>query len=588
MNKYLVFILFAIIFSSCQQQEANQPSKRPNIILIMTDDQGYGDLGFHGNPDIKTLVLDAFAKESTRFTNFYVSPVCAPTRAALMTGRYSLRTGVCDTYNGWAIMASEEKTMAEILKENGYATSISGKWHLGDNYPSRPQDQGFDYSLIHRAGGMVQVGDPDTWFRRDSGYFDPILLENGNKLKKQGYCSDIFTDATIEFIEKNKDQPFFSYLAFNAPHTPLQLPKKYEEMYVDLEIDSNKYAKHDRPFPKMDKPQKNAAKKIYGMVSNIDDNIGRLLNKLEELNLKENTIVIFMTDNGPQQVRYNGGLRGRKGSVYEGGVHVPFFIRYPKKLKANYEIDVPAAHFDLLPTLLDICGIPQPPNLDGKSLWPLLQGNTVNWADDRPIFFDWNRGYPERYRNMAVRRGNFKLVGHVDHNAKPSDFELYDLSKDPGEIQNICDQKPALATELKALFDNWYDGIIKSPNLGNVPIIIGSEKENPTLLSRNDAKGSWGIWAQKEIFGYWDVRVEEEAEFNIKCYFEKPLEGRGAMRIRLGKLQLMQEVEADTQEIIFKKVKREKGRFNIEAGFRNSGNWQVKFPFYLEIEKINT
>ena len=284
----------------------------PTSLLIMTDDQGYGDLGFHGNRDIKTPILDAFAKESTRLTQFYVSPVCAPTRAALMTGRYSLRTGVCDTYNGWAIMAPEEKTIAEILKENGYATSISGKWHLGDNYPSRPNDQGFDYSLIHRAGGMVQVGDPDSWFRRDSGYFDPILLENGNKIKKEGYCSNIFTDAIIDFIEKNKDQPFFSYLAFNAPHTPLQLPKKYEDMYANLEIDSNNYKKYNRPFPIMSERDINAAKKIYGMASNIDDNVGRLLNKLEELNLTKNTIVIFLTDNGPQQLRYNARHEGIK------------------------------------------------------------------------------------------------------------------------------------------------------------------------------------------------------------------------------------------------------------------------------------
>ena len=585
--KNIVFIFLSLQFLfSCKKNTGDLPPDRPNILLIMTDDQGHGDLGFHGNSDIKTPVLDAFAKESTRLTQFYVSPVCAPTRAALMTGRYSLRTGVCDTYNGWAIMSSAEKTIAEVLKDNGYATSMSGKWHLGDSYPSRPVDQGFDYSLMHRAGGMVQVGDPDSWFRRDSGYFDPILLENGNKIKKEGYCSDIFTDVTIEFIEKNKDRPFFSYLSFNAPHTPLQLPEKYEDMYADLKIDSTNYKKQNRPFPKMKERDINTAKKIYGMVSNIDDNIGRVLNKLEELNLKENTIVIFLTDNGPQQLRYNSGLRGLKSSVYEGGVHVPFFIRYPKKIKTNKEINTPLAHFDLLPTLLDICEINARDNLDGKSFWPLLKNQSVEWANTRPIFFDWNRGYPEKYQNIAVRRGDYKLVGMTDHQATPADLELYNIKNDPSESNNISHTKPELVAELKSLFDDWYDDIIDSPNLGNVPIVIGSEKEKTTLLSRNDAKGSWGVWAQKEIFGYWDVAVEEEASFNVKCFFEQPLESSGVMKIRFGKIQLAQQVEAGVQEIIFENMSLKKGEFKVEAGFRNDKTWRMEFPFYLEVSIV--
>lgn len=584
------FFFFIILFFqfACTPNESKQKAKedRPNIVLIMTDDQGHGDLGFHGNPDIKTPILDAFAKASTRFTNFYVSPVCAPTRASLMTGRYSLRTGVFDTYNGGAMMATSEKTIAEILKENGYKTAMSGKWHLGDCYPMRPMEQGFDYALYHKSGGMAQVGDPDTWFQKDSAYFNPILMENGEKVKKDGYCSDIFTDATLGFMEENKDSSFFCYLSFNAPHTPLQLPERYEAMYADLEIDSSGYSGFERPFPKMSKRDVEAARKIYGMVSNIDDNVGRVLKKLEELKLRENTLVIFMTDNGPQQWRYTSGFRATKGSVYEGGIHVPLLIQYPPKLSPDVEIKTPAAHYDLLPTLLDFCGIVIPKNLDGKSLRPLIEGQPADWAN-RPLFFHWQRGFPEPYRNVAVRKGDFKLVGQTGHLAKASDLELYNLSKDPGELHNLTNENPEKSAELKKDFDEWYRDVMGSPNLGSVRIHIGSNAENPVLLSRNDAKGSFGIWAQKEIYGYWDVHIEQDAFYSINCFFEHPLTADGRMNVRIGKVQRSVQCKAGAREILIEQIPLEKGDVSVEAGFRNADTWRVEFPFYLEIEKLN-
>ena len=559
--------------------------EKPNILLIMTDDQGIGDLGFYGNPDIQTPVLDALAKESMRFSQFYVSPVCAPTRSALMTGRYSLRTGVCDTYNGWAIMSGAEKTLAEYLKEAGYATAISGKWHLGDNYPSRPMDQGFDYSLVHHAGGMAQVGDPNTWFRGDSAYFDPVLVENGQNVQKQGYCSDIYTEAVLDFMEQHQEEPFFCYLAFNAPHTPLQLPEKYEAQYATMTVDSSDYPRYERAFPQMSAQHLDAARKVYGMVSNIDDNVGRLLDKLESLDLEDNTMVIFLTDNGPQQVRYVKGHRGRKGSVYEGGVHVPFFVRYPAKVASNAEVAVPAAHIDVVPTILDMVGMGQPANLDGQSLWPLMQGKSIDWADTRPLFMDWNRGFPERYRNIAVRRGDYKLVGNTDHNAQPTDLELYQIRQDPSELHNLSSEKPELAAELKQLFDAWYEEIIQTPHLGYVPIVIGSSQQNPVLLNRNDAKGSWGVWAQRDIFGYWDAEIATEGKFDITCFFETPLTDDGAMRIRLGKVQLMQQARKGMQSVVFENVSLPTGPVRIEAGMRNQETGRVEFPFYLVFNK---
>ena len=306
----------------------------PNIIIIMTDDQGYGDLGFTGNPHINTPVLDKFAGESIRFDNFYVSPVCAPTRASLMTGRYSLRTGIRDTYNGGAMMASNEVTLPEILQDSGYKTGIFGKWHLGDNYPLRPNDQGFDESLIHLAGGMGQPGDFTTFFQGDSSYYDPVLWRNGRQEAYEGYCSDIFSEQAIDFVQMNHKDPFFLFLSFNAPHTPLQVPDEYYQKYKDIDPSSGFDDPEMGGFV-MSERHKEDARKIYAMIENIDDNVGKLLEKLDELNITKNTLIIFMGDNGPQQPRYNAGMRGLKSSVYRGGVRVHFFIRYPALFEGN-------------------------------------------------------------------------------------------------------------------------------------------------------------------------------------------------------------------------------------------------------------
>ena len=330
---------------------SGQMTEHPNVILIITDDQGYGDFGINGNPHVKTPVLDNFARQSIRFNNFYVCPVSAPTRAALMTGRYSLRTGVRDTYNGGAMMASKEVTIAEMLKTAGYTTGIFGKWHLGDNYPMRPCDQGFDESVIHLSGGMGQPGDFTTWPRRDSSYFDPVLWHNGKMQKYTGYCSDIFSGEAIKFIESNKDHPFFCYLAYNAPHTPLQVPEEYYNIYRELDPSAG-FGNDKRPFPVMSEKDKEDARRVYAMVTNIDDNVGRLIKKLEELKISDKTIVVFMTDNGPQQRRYNTGMRGLKSSVYRGGIRVPFWIRYPGTKVTGIDIEATTANIDLFPRWL--------------------------------------------------------------------------------------------------------------------------------------------------------------------------------------------------------------------------------------------
>jgi len=573
-----VFFLLLICFGPVSAQQ------RPNVLIVITDDQGYGDLGINGNPHIQTPVMDKLASESIVFNNFYVTPVCATTRSGLMTGRYNLRTGIRDTYNGGAIMASSEITIAEMLKQANYRTGIFGKWHLGDNYPSRPMDQGFDESVIHLAGGMGQVGDVTTYFKFDKSYFNPVLWHNGKPEAYQGYCSDIFAEEAIKFIEKNHESPFFCYLSFNAPHTPLQVPDKYYQKYKD--IDPTAGFTDDRPFPEMSEKDKEDARKVYAMVDNIDDNLEKLFQKLDELDIAENTLVIFLTDNGPQQKRYIAGMRGRKGSVYRGGVRVPFYFRYPELSKEHKIIEATAANIDVLPTLAELCNVSMPDyrTIDGKSLLPLIQGEQVEWSD-RSLFFYWTRRYPELYSNMALQKGNYKLVGNVDFNASMREFELFNIHDDPYELDNIIHQKEDLANELRDEMDKTYQELIRSENMVNPPkTIIGSAHENPLILNRNDAGGERGIWSQEEVFGKWDVQIEEGI-YNFRFKFIKPIEANGRMLLETGTIINKVENDVETDLIEMKNVSLPELSCDLIPTYFVKG--KRIFPFWVEVERVD-
>ena len=527
--KLLSFLSILVFLYSCKKNEVPSP---PNVILIITDDQGYGDLGFHNNPNVQTPTIDAFAQQGIRLNNFHVSPVCAPTRSSIMTGRYSLRTGVRDTYNGGAIMAPSEFTLAEMLKQVNYSTGIFGKWHLGDNYPSRPSDQGFDESLIHLAGGMGQVGDFTNYFKKETSYFDPILWHNNEQKLYEGYCSDIFTENAIDFIQKNKEQPFFCYLSFNAPHTPLQVPDKYYQMYKD--IDPTQGINNELlPSPEMTDKNIEDARRVYAMVTNIDDNLKKLFQEVEDLGISENTIIIFMTDNGPQQLRYVAGMRGLKSSVHRGGIRVPFFMRYPSKFEGNKDVDQMASHIDLLPTLSQLCGAPMPQDrkIDGRSFLPALEGDVL---PERNFFSYWTRKFPELYNNIALQRGKYKLVGKTDFDASIQDFELYDLEKDPFEKINLVDQNTQEAQFLKSEMDILFSELSNSHNLKNQPrITVGTPYENPVYLNRNDARGPRGVWDQEQLNSFWKVSIEA-GTYNLKFKFIEPVKGGGEMHLELG------------------------------------------------------
>ena len=577
--KRFLFLVF-IVISSCNNPIEN---KKPNVIIIITDDQGFGDLGINENPNIITPNIDQFASESIQFDNFFVSPVCAPTRASLMTGRYSLRTGVRDTYNGGAIMSNTETTIAEILKEADYSTGIFGKWHLGDNYPFRPSEQGFNESLIHLAGGIGQVGDFTNYYKGNTSYFDPILWKNNKKNQYDGYCSDIFAENAVKFIEKNKNKPFFCYLSFNAPHTPLQVPKKYYNMYKDLDPELG--FNDESLASKMSEKDKEDARRIYGMVTNIDDNIGKVLNKLTELGIEEETIIIFMTDNGPQQFRYNSNMKGLKGTVYNGGTRVPFYIKYAEKFKNSKVISRMSAHIDILPTILELCNlkIPSDRKIDGQSLVPLINSKPFN---DRHLFSYWTRRFPEKYINMSIQNDNYKLVGNNDYNGKIKDFELYDLIADPLESKNVINQNIEIAKSFKIEMDNSIDDLLSSENIKNPPrIIIGSEFENPTVLNRNDASGERGIWAQNDIYSYWKVNFKK-GTYDFKFKFKDSITSKGTLFTEINNRVYSKK----TEKVVYSTL--EMNDISIEnsevdlISFLKLNNKKI-FPFWIEIYKKN-
>ena len=322
--------LFGILGLACG---AGQPpgdatgTERPNIVLVMTDDQGYGDFGFAGNPVLETPHLDALAARSATVERFYVSPVCTPTRASLMTGRYNYRTRAIDTYIGRAMMEPEEVTIAELLRDAGYATGIFGKWHLGDNYPLRTMDQGFEESLVHRGGGIGQPSDPPGG---EGKYTDAVLFRNGQREETTGYCTDVYFDAAFDFMEQAaaEGRPFFAYVPTNAPHGPFHdVPEDWLEHYRQTDLTAA------LPDPGQASEQVlDRLARSYAMISNIDENVGRLTARLDELGLAENTLVVFLVDNGPDRGRYNAGLRGRKGTAFEGGIRSPLLARWPGRL----------------------------------------------------------------------------------------------------------------------------------------------------------------------------------------------------------------------------------------------------------------
>jgi arylsulfatase A-like enzyme len=548
------------IFASAASAAAE---RRPNIVLIMTDDQGFGDLGAHGNPKIKTPNLDKFAGESVWLKNFYVSPVCAPTRASLLTGRYNYRTGVVDTYLGRALMYPDEVTLAEVLSGAGYRTGIFGKWHLGDNAPMRPIDQGFGESLVIKGGGIGQAADPPG----GSSYFDPILQHNGSAERYKGYCSDVFASAAIDFLKSGSDRPFFAYLAFNCPHDPLEVPESELEPYKAMDLTLSSFPQLGQPIPREWASPPETVARVYAMVSNIDKNIGRVLKALDDRKLAADTIVIFLTDNGAAQVRFNAGLRGWKGSVFDGGIRVPCYLRWPEHFPGRLVVENIAAHIDLMPTLLDACGISPPEGLklDGKSLLPLITGKqTAGWPD-RTLYFQWHRGdQPEVGRAFAARSQIYKLLRREPiPGAKPPALELFDMEHDPLELEDIAAGHREQVSKMYKDYLAWFKDVSATRGFDPSPIELGGTRENPSILTRQDWRGPLAGWNPNDL-GFWQVRVVREGRFDVTLNFA-PRQFPTVLHLSLNEARRQQALKSGATEYTFKNVSARAGAGRLEA-----------------------
>jgi arylsulfatase A-like enzyme len=590
----ILLVLFSIA-SPILAQEVSKAERKPNIVFVMTDDQGMGDLGCTGNPYVKTPNIDKFYSDAVRLSNYHVGTTCAPTRSSIMTGRHCNRVNVYHTIAGRSILFEDEVILPQVLAQNGYTTAMFGKWHLGDNYPYRPEDRGFQEVVRLGGGGVGQA--PDYWM---NDYFDDTYWHNGVEQKYEGYCTDVFFSEALSFIEKNKDKPFFCYIPTNAPHSPYNLPEEYYNLY------------QGKKFENLD-PR---LRRFYGMITNIDDNFKKLEEKLEELDLTDNTILIFTTDNGTSAGRstFNAGLKGGKGSQYDGGHRVPFFIRWPNgELTGGKDIEKLAAHYDLLPTFVDLLGLDFNPvkPLDGKSLKPLLKEENPQWTN-RILYMDTQREQNLiKYKKYTVMDDDWRLV---DGN------ELYEINNDRGEERNVIDAHPEVAARLAEGYERWWQSFMDDGVDEKYAYIkVGSPYENPAKICSHDLIiGRYcPVWHQdgaitgEQAAGSWKIEFVADGEYNITLR-RFPRESGLAInetfsaqekrveldttapagvkndfieaRLYVAGLTKSLEIKEDQAEVTFN-VKIPAGKYDMEARLIDADH-RVHPAYYVYIEKL--
>ncbi len=492
MLRYAVPLLFLALASP-----TTVAAEKPNVVIVITDDQGHGDLSCHGNPILKTPNIDKLFAESVRLTDYHVAPTCSPTRSAFLTGHWTNRTGVWHTIMGRSMLRENEVTMGQVFKENGYATGMFGKWHLGDNYPYRAEDRGFTEVMRHGGGGVGQT--PDYW---DNAYFDGSYWHNSQPEKVKGFCTDVFFEYAKTFIkgQKSAGKPFLAYIATNAPHGPMHAPEEFSQSYQDQSV---------------------GLANFYGMIANIDDNVGKLRKFLDEQGLSENTIFIFTTDNGTSSGSevFNSSMRGAKGSEYDGGHRVPFFVRWPGgKLPHGRDVDPITAHVDVLPTLIDLCGLTPPAGVkfDGTSIKKLLFESDAAWPD-RILVTDSQRVKdPIKWRQSAVMTNRWRLINGQ---------ELYDIKSDPSQKQDVAAKFPEVVARLTKFYDAWWSELEPSFSQ-STSIYLGHPADNPTRLTSHDwITTEMTPWNQSQVreamngeenTGFWNVNVVEAGEYEVR------------------------------------------------------------------------
>ncbi len=545
---------------------------RPNVIFVITDDQGYGDIACHGNPILRTPNLDQMARESVQLDHHHHDPLCSPSRAALLTGQYASRNGVWHVIHGRHLLDPGAMTMADVFSANGYRTGMFGKWHLGDNYPFAPQYRGFDQVLCHRGGGLGEL--PDYW---GNNYVDDCYFRDGEPVRYQGYCSDVFFDEALRFIEADPGSLFFVYLATNAMHAPHIVPEQYAAPYRNLAIPSDRA-------------------NFYGMIANFDENMGKLFQGLRELQLDENTIVIFTADHGTAAgfdpatgEGYNAGMRGKKGSMYDGGHRVNCFFRWKGELPEGSLVNSLTAHVDMLPTLIELCQLElnREVDFDGLSLAPEMRRESDRLAG-RTLFIHLQPDQPEKWHDCVVMRDGWRLI---------NGRELYDIDSDKGQQRDISSEHPHIVGELRGEYETWWDNLQEHFS-GYVYIPIGAARENPVLLSARDWHPTAGRvpWRQDWIAdpaydanGFWmiDVREAGQYEVELRAYPQEADFPAGATsaRLRIDGVEYASVSQENESSVKFV-VELEAGKTKLQTWLNNRLRRRLRGAYYVYITRL--
>ncbi|TWT73172.1 arylsulfatase [Allorhodopirellula solitaria] len=528
----LVLASFAILLPPTIESTSlhAESSASPNVIVILADDQGWGDLSLHGNPNLSTPRIDSLARDGAQLENFYVCAVCSPTRAEFLTGRYHTRMGVYSTSSGGERFDADERTIADLFDEAGYATAAYGKWHSGMQWPYHPNARGFEDYYGFCSG---------HW----GNYFDPMLEHNGRIVQGNGFLPDDLTQRTIDFIGNHRDRPFFVYLALNTPHSPMQVPQAYWDRFADREIVPDPVAANAE---RQDDAHTRAA---LAMCENIDDNVGRLLDHLDETGQAEDTIIVYFSDNGPNGWRYNGGMRGRKGATTEGGLRSPCLIRYPNGIATGTKVQPICAAIDLLPTLSEFAGInwraeqlPGKP-VDGVSLVDRLTGAAVEASASSRLLFSYWRN------RLTVRSERFRYH---------SDGRLFDIAEERGETTDLRDSHPSIAKRLDKQLTAWKASWPETGDEINRPFPIGHPEATWTQLPARDAEFRGTIersnrfpnctylknWTDTDSEITWDVDVLGSGSYEVQMYYACPSQELGStVELSLGEQSILAKIE---------------------------------------------
>jgi arylsulfatase len=564
---------------------AEQRPGRPNVVVVITDDQGYGDLSCHGNPVLRTPHLDQIHRASIRLTDFHVAPMCTPTRGQLLTGRDALANGAMNVSSGRTLLRRGLPTMADVFAAHGYRTGQFGKWHLGDNYPYRPHDRGFQEAVWFPSSHVGSA--PDSW---DNDYFDDVYNHNGTRQRYQGYCTDVFFGAALAWIRgcAARGEPFFAYLATNAPHGPLFVPQKYRDLYPG-------------------QPRNIAS--FFGMITNIDENMGKLDALLREAGVRDNTLLIFLTDNGGTAgvPVYNAGLRGRKIDLHDGGHRVPCFLRWPAgKLRPPGDVGELTQVQDLLPTLIELCGLKKPEGapFDGLSLAGLLRGEQAH-LPDRMLVVQFSRmNAPEpRKGDAAVLWKRWRLV---------QDKELYDLAADPGQKENVLERHPEVVARMRAHYEGWWERVRPGVNEFSA-ITVGADAENPCQLSPADWQDVFldqGAQVRRGLRrnGAWNIVVDRDGDYEIvlrrwAAEADAPLaaglppmkhaDGEfpagqalpvARARLRVGEFDQSQPVARDAKAVSFS-MRLPAGRTQLQTWFYDAAGTELSGAYYVHVRR---